>query len=394
MVVTKDGWAFQVTGGFNEISDSTSLYSETENTQKGLELVRAAKQFGPLSLGAELKVSQSTSTNPDSTPVTDVFSFTALNLGAVYSIALGTVDAPFFLRPGAAFSFYLFPDQQSDNSSFSGGGGTVQQTYTFTSTANIFQPSLLLDIPGTFQGGILLDIFNGTTTEGYTTSDPAQYPNQPAYVDGLVYDMFGAAFYKWKIPLSSPGDPHPLTLNQGVFLETLGYNAAGLNTAGVTTITHPASGTRYQAGLGLERAGDFTVGFQVDGFPYHVELQYPGGSPVQTYNYPVFHATLGGEIGVSPHWALRAGLTYVDEQAIPTPLFNYVEAFDFFNVYAGEELTGILTSAGIGYQDKDLKVDAMGWFEQPQSTGTGFTGPDYAYTVFGGQVSLAWLLNL
>jgi hypothetical protein len=393
LVMTTDGWGLQVAGGLNGSSNANSSFSEQFNDQSSKELVRGAKIIGPLSLGAEALVTQSTDTDNQPTPVTDVLTNTLINLGGVYSLDLGSEGSPAFLRLGSTLSFNLYPEQSLDSSSFQDGPNSIQQTYDYSNTSMVFQPSLLLDIPGTFQGGVLFEMMNETLSVSYASSDPVDYPDQLTTVDGYASDMIGAAFYKWKIVLSHPGDPHPLTFNQGVFLETLSFNTAGVNPSGVTVVTHPASGTRYQAGVGLERDGDFTLGFQVDGYPYHVLLQYPGENPVQTYNYPIFHAALGGEKWVSPHWALRGGLTFVDERAIPTPLFNYVEAFDFFNVYAGQELQGLLTSAGVGYQDKDLRVDAMGWFEQPQSIGAGFTGPGYAYTVFGGQVALAWSFN-
>ena len=113
-----------------------------------------------------------------------------------------------------------------------------------------------------------------------------------------------------------------------------------------------------------------------------IELTNPSSNQLQL--------CLGMEKWLSPNWAIRGGLVY---QYLPVGNDEYVPD-NFDEPTAGQE-TAWVTTLGLGYAVKNLKIDAMAFLD-PQSVNNiyPFGGPPYqTYTVFGLELSGEFLFD-
>jgi hypothetical protein len=391
LYVPGDDWAFQGDGAFSDSSNQSVVNPTQIDTLGGQEFAQVARQFGPLAFGAKILMVQD-SVN-DTGYENSIQNTTAglLDTGLIYSIPLGSDGTAPWLRLGGSFQFNVLPDQTNFNFSVSKKNPVfVNET---TSASNLyFVPSLLLDIPDSFQGGVELGVNQSSAMSGLSSSNPNIVPDQTTYQNETDDDLSLNVVYKWKLALSPPEDPHPLTFNQGASLNIVSFTHNSFNPVGTITDTSNRTETNFQAGVGLEREKDFTLGFELFWQTDENTQNLANVAASDLFNYSSIRFTLGGEKWLSNYWALRMGAAYVEENNLP---IGNLESYssDFFDVYPGEVLTGFLWTAGAGYQDKGLVVDGMVLFEQPQSTGTGYTGPEYSYTVIGAQLSIAVLFN-
>jgi hypothetical protein len=298
---------------------------------------------------------------------------------------------PSRLQLGGSFSANVLPTQENEN--YSLNNNAVDVTSTTKSTSTGYGPDLFLDIPGFFQAGFLMNFSHFSATYGLSSSNPAMVNGQSAYPEQAEDDISGTVLYKIKLPMDTDGNPHPLRFNHGIYFGWSGNQNHLYDPNGNQVTLFRGNQYQLQFGLGLERECDFMLGFQVIETAQNLYSQIPPLF-INQNNYSSFtHLTLGGEKWVTPHWAFRGGLTYLDEKpGNQSPEMEIFLGEDFFYITTGQEITGFLPTAGVGYQDGFFKGDAMFWFEQPQSSGAGFTGPTYEYTVYGAQLSLAVFL--
>jgi len=371
--VPSNGLAFQMTGGFNESSNNFEIHTGTNNGQGGNELARAAYNFGPLAVGTELQFGEASGLDTNGTPVTNTESVGVLNTGLLVNIPLGKDAQSGHLHFGGAYSINILPSQEQEN------------FINTKASQTVFEPCLFLDIPGTFQAGALLHIYQYSGTQSH--------PDIPPYQWAVLNSLDGAVLYKCKMTLGpTQDDPSPLSFNHGMVFSWISDQETINNSNGTFNSNLTVTYTQLQFGLGLERERDFTLGLQANWMTNDAFSQAPSSSTNQLNNSFLAHYTLGGEKWVSPNWALRMGLTWLDDHDSKGEVGPAWMGEDFFDFYSGQDITGIQITSGVGYQDKSLRVDGMAWFEQPQSSGAKFTGPNYAYTVFGAQLSLTFYL--
>lgn len=383
--VPKDDWGFQVAGGYEDENYLPPSFPNKENFQDGNESVQAAHNFGPLAFGAGLQFSDSQSSSA-SYPQTISGSSSVLKTGFLANIPLSGGGKPSWLLTGTSLSVNISPFQTDDYFSLNAGTQnylTVQKTSTI-----LIEPCAFLEVPGSFQGGVVLDINENSQTDTISENSTVI---QPTYTEQTGTGMSFAALYKWKIALSPPKDPHPLTFNNGILLETGSFDSTEFTFGGTVPYTFQMTSFSLQAGLGFEREGNFTLGLQVDSLGTVGTEQLSSGVLDQYYDESISHITLGGEKCLSPDWALRMGLTFVEDQNLAVP-GSETAGEGFFSLFPGQQVTGVMVTTGAGYEDKGLKIDGMVWFEQPESTGTGFTGPEYAYTIMGAQLAFGLVL--
>ncbi len=396
LVVPGDGWAFQATGGLNGGSEQDYVSRTDTNYQMGQELARAAYHFGPFALGAELQYSETATNNTipnfaENKTIIQISSQSncALNTGLLAVFPLGDGQQSSRLTLGGSFSINnLLPSQMSE-SQINSNGISVTQISRIPET--IFEPCLFFEIPGFFQGGILLEQLNTTRMQSLSSSDPSVTPNELFSSVDTSDNFNGILFYKCKLAADNSSDPHPISLNHGILLEFLSQQFISIPPPGLQSVPpRTNSGVQFQIGFGLEREKDFTLGLQASEITNFENIPQIDNLPESNYFYSRF--TLGGEKWISSHWALRLSVSYIDDKnsGFDSPI--NLGSPDFFDLLAGEEITGIIPTAGVGYEDNGLRVDGMVWVEQPQTNGS-VTGPEVTYTVFGAQLSLALLFN-
>ncbi len=390
--VPNNGLAFQV---FGSLVDDNSQGSVSIPTQTGDELINVSKQFGRFSIGTELEFIEWTSTYPADYPGTgpNTSSWSA-KTGFLYNIPLDEGGTGKFLRLGGSFLFNVLPLAQSHDLTLSPAASIKETEKIYNDD---FEPCFYLDIPGSFQGGLLVKMLHYSETDEITSTNVSYAPDlTPSVIETDDSEQL-VAIYKWKIPLSDSGDPHPFTFNQGGSLSTGISTYNDYYSTGNNYANYQINNTQYKFGIGLERDKNFTIGIQLDGITSGLNVISSTYLGYPQWNHSKTQLTLGGEKWLTQNLTLRIGFTYLDEKYPPINSIGLWISTDYFDIYAGEEISGICWSTGVGYEDKSLRLEGLMFLEQPQSTGgdsyNSYTGPDYAYTVFGGQLSVAWLFG-
>jgi hypothetical protein len=354
LYVNPDHWAFQAVGQFTDyqVSDQGS-----EDTEAGGELVRIAKDWGPLTLGTEVRFSQSNTNEQGSTGTNQqTGSFIGCNSGLLANFQLADPDHPLWLRLGGSFSFEISASQLSvSQNDQNPGTETIAQTLPLT----LFEPCIFVEVPGNFQAGLLLSFQNETDSSSFTNSGRPQFDQPSAPSDNINSENI-VVLYKYKMALADPGNPHPFSLNQGALFEVTSSTVSYLDppNGGYLTTTYT-----LQVGAGLEWEKDLTLGFQADWNEYLGNPLGPNQAAAQNNNNYQF--ALGGEKWLTEHWAFRAGLLYGNDQFGPA--------------FQASTIIGLTGTAGIGYEQKGFRVDGLVWFEQPTATGI----PDYINDILG-----------
>ena len=227
-------------------------------------------------------------------------------------------------------------------------------------------PCLFLNIPGTFQCGVVFDFNQNSLTANESSTNTTFVPNA-SFNSQAGNGTNWVALYKWEIPLSGPGDPHPLTFNNGILLGATNSQGTHFFTDVTTPSPYQILTSQSQIGIGLERAKDFMVGFQWnEDSTDHLEQYIPGN--FQAYSVSSSNRiSLGGERWISETCALRIGLTYEDDQNSGGP-GGATEGFFQINPY--EDVSGLQISAGAGYERGNFKGDGMIWLEPSSITPT------------------------
>lgn len=364
-------WAYQITGGFFNIDDIDAWGPGTHtNNQWFHEVIRTAVDFDALSLGTEIQLLQHVidqlGNNYSSSTVIN-FNELAINsnTGFLLNFQLGDKDHPAWLRLGGSALFNIVPLETNISVSPRPGIIPPAQSWTNKDTNYSGAPGLFLDIPSSFEAGIVA-IYN---YDIMTTN----FINAPIYKydDNNTFNIVG--LYKWKVPLAAPG----LTFNNGALVSRTYFTQSYYDTTGYVVSTFEDTGFQLQLGAGLEKEKDFALGLQVDGNVVTGNQQFLGTN-YQFYNFDLTQVSLGGEKWISPHWALRLGFTYEDASNTGPQMASD----SFYIVYPHQEAKGVRVIPGIGYEDPAFHLDGMVWFEQPGSSNPSGT-ITYTYTVIG-----------
>jgi len=351
--VEKDHWAYQVSGGLYG-EDLSENAPEPVHSLGGYGLVSAAGILGPLSFGTEIEFSQRNDNsifyiqmgNNPPVALSTKFNETELfsNTGLLLNIPLEEGSHPVWLRAGGSFLFDILPNEQDNFLQ-----GSPEAVYKLSTT--LWEPCLYLEVPGTFQGGLVAEFHN---TSSYSVQASTTSPTFPTSTFNLM------ALYKWKIALSRPGEAPALTLNHGLLF--------GLSNEGLPSLTNLKN--QLQVGVGLEREKDFTVGVQLDG-TWNCENFQQTTQPTkpvnQTDQMTLDQICLGGEKWLTPQLAIRLGLIYenaVENQNTGGPALTE----GFYSIKAGQQAQGWMPTAGVGFEERNLKLDGVIWFENPQLT--------------------------
>jgi hypothetical protein len=378
LYATPDKWAFQATGGFFDSRNSNDHAQDNYESQERSGLVRASRDFGPLTLGTEFLLTADDLNEPTSNNLIRNSSSGVLNTGLMANLQLGDKAHPSWLRLGGSFALNLFPLQSTLTQGIIPVGTSVLNEKT---SGSVYEPCLFLDFPGTFQGGIMVNIHHQTETANFTIG-PNYYPDYMSDIDNGVNF---AVIYKSKMGTSDPGNPHPLSFNHGGLFEIFSSSGTDFGPTGGTQEIFQDTSYTFQMGMGLEWEKDLTLGFQLC---WEGSTDSTGHPPFPVYplqNSPSFTISGGGEKWLSPYWALRMGLLYEDNEN-----HGLVINDGLFPIYPGQSVTGIRFTTGAGYEDKGLRIDGMVWYEVPSVANA---GPDYSYAFFGIQLDGALLFN-
>ncbi len=395
LYVPGNDWAFQAFGLFLDENEQQPQVPWSSQLQEELGMVKAANQYGRLSVGAELEFLQYSDDVSESSPYTTTVTEGSLILGLIYNQPLGDEGADRWLRLGGTFMFNVSPAKEIYN--FNDIPINLQWIDTNITSEILFEPGLFLDLAKNFEAVIQPEMIHESTTESETNSDPTHYLDEPTFLF-QTEDAFDLVMnYKWKIPLNYHGEPQPLTFNQGGLLTVESFTYNNFEPSGSTFSTNTGNSTRFQLGIGLEREKNFTCGIQLEVLSSTGSFQGASGPATQENSFSNTRVIFGGEKWITPELSLRMGFTHVDEQSQLVNGMGGEDITDYFNVYPDEDISGWLWTTGAGYEVKDVRLEGMIFLLEPQSiamSSQNYSGPAYTYTVFGGEFSIAWKLNL
>jgi hypothetical protein len=378
LYVTPDKWAVQVAGSFDETA--YQFDAPSGQSQNGQELIRVSRDWGALTLGTELQITQVNGTGP-SLRENNSSSAWISNTGLLVNLPIGEGDQKTWLHFGGSFSFDLSPTQFT----------SLANASTLQGSNLVFEPCAFLEIPKIFQAGIVANIYSSSQT--FTS----QYFIPQDYLEA-DNNLYLAALYKWKMVLSNQNDVQPLSFNHGLLLQVNSFQGTDkYQTQG--TFNNSDTQLQIQLGLGLEREKDFMVGLQGNWFEDILNQQNSEFPPTQNYSVATFRLSLGGEKWITPNWALRLGLTYQNDQDQPSSDGGGTSIWDdFYPIFPSQQITGLLVSVGAGYENQSFKVNGMIWYEGSQVALLPGDFPsidesNYSYSVYGAQLSVAVFLN-
>jgi len=233
-----------------------------------------------------------------------------------------------------------------------------------------------VEVPKIFQGLVECQWNHVDFYENQTSGYPP-YTLIPNYLDQTNDAFLFKANYLCRQPLSDDGSSHPWTFNHGFLFQYQSTTSNFYNTNGSLNSASTIVGEILQFGLGLERLHEGLLGLQFQ--------ETAGNSPVGADN---LRLAIGGEWWATPHFALRAGITYLDDENTgPDFEFNSLSGLPFVYV-AQQRWEGFVYHFGAGYEDGPLRAEAMGFYEaiQPSSNPT----PNTQFASYGVELALAW----
>jgi len=326
-------------------------------------LLRAAYDFGPFVLGVEAKPSQ--------IPITLVFQ--PFSSGNVYGSAkisqwdlTGGLLARFPPDPtekearwtvGGAYATQPLPFEAKLDLSFVDSGGPTTQTLSVMQTGtsyHSFGPEVYYEVPGSFQGG-----FAGrmtTTSASRETASSAASLVTPEFPYETLTHLGGMAVFKAESPLSKT---QSLKMGAALIFET--SKVTHFDTAGALTDESRGSKWKAQAGVGVEKKGDFLVGGQL-------ELELAGGdleTPVTVTQgaaeFMGYKVILGGEKWLSKTWAFRTGLSFENDLNTGTQPYK----LPLGSVDPGTREVNTTITLGAGLREGPFIGDFLLWYGQP-----------------------------
>jgi len=360
-----DRWGVQLDGDFlNKEGDvpPSSSFLVVQNKNRTRETIRTAYNFGPFVLGAQVQPVQNTPALNNQA----IIGNTIVSQSGTTSSLLGTAGLLISLlgdtslkkdrlEIGGSYTNQLKQAQEIDNFQITVFPNTlVNLTNTLTDT-NIqsWGPELYLDSPGSFQAALIGRFVTiGINTQLVSSDTTFTLPSASLEE---ASESLGIAIFKMKTPL-----PASLTLNNGL-LFSFSSSTYNIDPTYISTVSN-GSQQQWQlaVGTGVEKTGDFTVGFQgeMDGTTGN---QQTSGNTIDTINYFSYKTEIGGEKWISAKWAFRIGIIYQNELNMGTQPYQTF----FYKLESNQRVVNTTITTGLGFQDEHLKSDLMFWYGLP-----------------------------
>jgi hypothetical protein len=255
-------------------------------------------------------------------------------------------DAPHW-ELGGVFETQVGPDTvsfQGERFYLNTAPFLIQQTNA-TTQYYVFGPEVHYEVPG-----ILILRFYSFVTNDYTTFSQQVTPPTPGFsnlspfVSSQYQSMNNFGSFRLTVPLSAKEN-----LKLGGTLTAFLYNIDLLGTGHNVTSDQNRAQISGGFGIGLESPGDYTWGFQFTTQNYAYDDQVVSTNVLTATDFDLYQVALGGEKWLSPHFALRGGLI-VEE--------------DIYSQDADQTILNTSAVAGLGYEDKGLKLDTKFLFGQ------------------------------
>ncbi len=344
-----------------ENEDEPSTHTDPKNLTR--ELIRAAYNFGPFVLGAQVQPEQASSSfAPYQFEVnTQVLSGTGTtnNLTGTFGLLINfpsnTDPKQSHFQIGGTVSTQLNPFQEADTLNAVNSGTTFVLTNRFTeSNLMTWGPEIYFKNTNAFELGLI------SRFSSFDINAQEDSSNQTAFADVPTFkaESGNIAVVLGILKMSTPLDP-ALNLNVGCDFSFQSLNSTTFDSTATPTGGTTETGWTAQAGLGFEDPEVFTLGVQG-------ELQETtGNSNGLTVNFVDYKIKIGGEHSLAKNWAFRMGVIYEDANDLgtaPKDLFLYT--------IDGLDITNTTMIAGLGYQDSFLKADFNLSWGQPFSAET------------------------
>lgn len=350
MVFPDSHWAFQLGGDFlaSQGAVATNYVADTYAPRQYWELLRVAYNAGPFSLGLEVSndeqdnqydaglfsttVGQSSGSNNENQ--------TRLRAGVVTTFPENQdKDAPHW-ELGGVFETQLGSDVtafQGERFYLDTAPFLIQQN-TSTTQYYFFGPEVRYELPG-----VLILRFYSFVTNDYTTFSQQLTPstpgfaNLPPFILTQFQSMNNLGSFRLTVPLSPTEN-----LKLGGTLQAYLYNVDVLGTGHNVASDQDRAQISGSFGIGLDHPGDSTWGFQFTTQNYAHDDQVVSTDVLTATDYDLYQFALGGEKWLTPHFALRGGLIVED---------------DIYSQSADQTILNTSAVAGLGYEDKGLKLD-------------------------------------
>src|SRR5579871_195203 len=310
-----DRWGVQLNGDYLYTEGPAGSRLNTDGNNRLRGLLRTAYNFGPFALGAEFTPSQTTS--PIAAQATGGGQIVSGNDTATALSVNGGLLACFPADPGpkqdrfeigGVYSNQLTaPQDEVDLNVVPTSLSTPSPvTATFTDTnAQVFGPEAYFESPGSLQAAVVSRFAQVSTQLQENSPNALLVPNPVNYKFDDVSQMVLSGIFKSSSPLGAG-----VNLKLGGFLSYSNLNSNFYGSTGATASTATQQNFLAQVGTGVERTGDFTVGFQAALLSVTGANHDASGTDTGDTGFLDYSFALGGERWLSKPWAFRMGLAY------------------------------------------------------------------------------------
>ena len=386
-------WGVQLDGDYfhNEAGAATGV--SIQSSDRTREFFKTSYNFGPFVLGGELDPVQTTTVfrTPGS------FESNLLTSGDGNTTALNAIAGLLACFPGDAtpkqerfeiggvYANQISPAKEIDNMAVVPGFGTsiVSVTDTFTATtAQSFGPQIYFDSPGSFQL-VLIDLFtNSSLSFEQDSSNTGAIVSVPSYQADTTSQAEVIGGFKMSNPL-----PNGFNFKTGLFFSFQSSNNNSFDSNGTANASDSRQNWQFQAGFGLEKKDNFTLGLQGEMDGVNDNTQGLNGNtnvngPVTFFSYKI---SAGGERWLSPHLAFRMGFTLLNEYNQDNPI-----QLQYYDLGPSQRVITTTITAGLGYKDSGVYSDLMLWYGQPSLYDS--PSPDLFVTQTGFQLAMGVFL--
>jgi hypothetical protein len=383
-------WAFQASGDLLHATNQPDTLLPATSVDRTRGMARVAVDLDPLVLGTEIDATQTQKVFPNlfSGGPRGTGNGSALfsNSGLLLDLPLDHNKTPARMRIGGVFGTEIPAAQEKDGLTVNSGGTPVDLTVTFAvPTYMSFGPEVFLEVPGSLQASLLGRVGHSESHEQLDSSNSGLIPPIPDYLletdDSLL--VFGGM--KTKLPLAGTLR-QKLTVNTGTYFLIGNIQTKGTDPTGSPTQSTNASDLQIGMGVGLENAGDFTLGLQAA-----MDSRSGNWTPVSgtgyTLDYFGYSISMGGEKWLNENWALRGGLNFEDDMNDGGATVDKVH----YQVQPGARIVATTLSAGLGFKVGSFRGDLDLWTGQPSLYNS--PNPSDFITQGGIQGTLSFLFN-
>lgn len=366
-----DRWAVQADGDYLYSEGLSTAGLEAQGVNRTRELLRTAYNFGPVAAGIELAPTQTTSPlaaqaigSAQAVSGRDTETTSSLN-GSLLVCFPSASPRGDRLEIGGGYSYQINAPLDTVGLSVIPSGSSTAFPVTATTTASKFQsfgPEVYFDSPGSMQAAVACRILNFSDSFDEVSPNSSLLLSSSPFTSntGSLTDLVGAL--KNAFPLSGG-----LNLKTGAALEVLSSTQNSYDPNGATASTQTLEDWKAQAGVGVEQPGDYTVGIQASVENTNGSNLDGAGNNLGNTNFTAFTTALGGEKWLSPQWAFRVGIAYLNQ-------FNGgdVPYTTFFlpNIDPGVRLETTTLTAGLGFKDTWFYTDLGFSYGQPVRDGS------------------------